>query len=118
MSERPRCQHCQKLLRPYTTHISFRNLPPDQLPKTKAEAQRRTNLRITSVERGTVFDEKSWSNKRRETLSSVNVWDGETFNGYPHIGKAPLFCGVNCAARYGVQMVVTRDILTAGRKKA
>lgn len=91
---RPRCLCCGKPLAKHTQTLEFR-VPNnsarvisgiDASPRTKAEAQRYTNLEIVSVRRGL------------ETIHSVGVWDGTSYG----LSGEGLFCTGRCAQDYGI----------------
>lgn len=75
---RPCCAWCDRPARKRVTYLDF---SMGSRPKTKEEAQRRTNQQIISVK------------KFGDEIYSANVWDGET---YIHP-----FCTNACAMAFG-----------------
>jgi endogenous inhibitor of DNA gyrase (YacG/DUF329 family) len=86
MSERPRCPMCDKPLAKRTTTVFY---PQHARPKTRAEAQRLTNLEIVSLHRG---------HADSATYMSANVWDGKSYGP----ARCAPFCTNNCAIHFGI----------------
>lgn len=105
MTCRPRCQCCNKPLR-YSTESHWFNRDADRpKPRTKEEALRRVKTNLQCVSVGWHTPTSPNDDEPPRYIMKLNLWDGETYDGYPFRGagdERPLFCGVNCAARFGV----------------
>lgn len=97
----PKCRMCGKTIAKQIESLHLRSeaqkqrgvggsdwLTVPELPKTKEEAQRYVNWKITRV---TV-----WPGDQQDEISVIYGWDGESYS--PRYGY---FCTVTCAAKYG-----------------
>jgi hypothetical protein len=84
---RPVCRKCSKPIPKLTESIDFWHNREDA-PRSKAEAEQRTNLQVTAV--------RYWPGGK---MRSMYVWNGESYAFcFRH------FCSTDCAAMFGMLM--------------
>ena len=94
--KKPKCISCDKTLRRVTQDI-----------RNQKESYK-GNL-ICYMKKKIIVDGfliPSLNIKQGDTIYSYRLWDGESYHYY--LGKYK-FCGVNCAAKYGIKQLTNRN---------
>lgn len=115
------CPCCEKSLRYWTTAVFFTTpdsgkrdvkfvqdvVFADPLPMTVAAAKalKPTNMAVISITRHNRvrYDDNGKQYKvpaDSVPIASMNLWDGESYLGYPRNGKDAIFCSTTCAIRF------------------
>lgn len=82
--EQAHCRCCGKKLPKFTLYMDF-GPDPDKWPRTREDANRRTNQKIVHY---------LWSGPKEDRrIARVSLWDGETYRG-------GYFCTTQCAVDF------------------